>query len=509
MPRVRLRTSESLSRSNNVFARFLNWMTGGEHWTHHHASVFVLTFFSFAFIHATRKTLSTVKPSMIAIWTQNTTASGPLFPSAQAASEFLAYLDGGFLFAYSIGLFVGGMLGDRYDPRSVLSIGMWLSAIATFLFGYVTEIFGVYSKIIYSVLWIASGIFQSVAWPTEVCIMGNWFGHHSRGTVMGIWSACASAGNIIGTLISSQMVLIGYEYAFAANSLILFVFAFLVYWNLASAPRDVGLPDTAEFPDEMNRVIEVRSDDPTARPSPIGFQRACCLPGVLPYSLAYACLKLVNYGFFFWLPFYLHNRFGWKESDADALSTWYDVGGIFAAVLAGAVSDHFSSRTPLVVSMLSLSTFALYAVSNSPPTFFANAVLLAVAGFFIGGPANMISSSVSADLGRARELRGNAEALATVTGIVDGTGSLGASLGQLVIPPIQQWYGWNTIFYCFIVMIVATCLFLTPLLIKECLKRRQMHYSNLSSEEDEEAEGLLQDEEQNVRRRVLPDIDSD
>lgn len=49
---------------------------------------------------------------------------------------------------------------------------------------------------------------------------------------------------------------------------------------------------------------------------------------LLQYSLAYACLKLVNYSFFFWLPFYLSNNFGWKEAEADKLSIWYDVGGI-------------------------------------------------------------------------------------------------------------------------------------------------------------------------------------
>jgi sugar phosphate permease len=36
----------------------------------------------------------------------------------------------------------------------------------------------------------------------------------------------------------------------------------------------------------------------------------------------------VNYSFFFWLPFYLSNNFGWKEAEADQLSIWYDVGGI-------------------------------------------------------------------------------------------------------------------------------------------------------------------------------------
>ena len=55
-----------------------------------------------------------------------------------------------------------------------------------------------------------------------------------------------------------------------------------------------------------------------------------------------------------------------------------------------------------------------------------NAGLMGVVGFFIGGAANIISAAICADMGRIDELRGNAEALATVTGIVDGTGSVGA-----------------------------------------------------------------------------------
>lgn len=60
-----------------------------------------------------------------------------------------------------------------------------------------------------------------------------------------------------------------------------------------------------------------------------------------------------------------------------------------------------------------------------------NAVLLANTGCFIGGPSAMISSAISADLGRQEALRGSQEALATVTGIVDGTGSIGAAAGQV------------------------------------------------------------------------------
>ncbi|EYB88664.1 hypothetical protein Y032_0243g3489 [Ancylostoma ceylanicum] len=101
MPRVRLRTTESLTGSS-IWSRLARYITGGETWTHYHLQVFVLTFFSFAFIHAARKTLSTVKTSMISTWTHKTETEPPLFPTDQAASEFLAKLDGGFLLAYSI-----------------------------------------------------------------------------------------------------------------------------------------------------------------------------------------------------------------------------------------------------------------------------------------------------------------------------------------------------------------------------------------------------------------------
>jgi OPA family glycerol-3-phosphate transporter-like MFS transporter 3 len=42
--------------------------------------------------------------------------------------------------------------------------------------------------------------------------------------------------------------------------------------------------------------------------------------------------------FFFWLPFYLRDRFTWKESDSNLLSTLYDVGGIIGGIVGGLFS---------------------------------------------------------------------------------------------------------------------------------------------------------------------------
>ena len=51
--------------------------------------------------------------------------------------------------------------------------------------------------------------------------------------------------------------------------------------------------------------------------------------------------------------------------------------------------------------------------------------LLLVAGALVNGPYCLITTAVSQDLGQHPVLRGSRRAVATVTAIIDGTGSIG------------------------------------------------------------------------------------
>lgn len=259
-------------------------------------------------IHAARKTLSTVKPSLINVWTDNSSSpDGPLFDSEQSATEFLGALDTGFMITYSIvryfffnfqhfdiyifqGLYICGTLGDHYNPRRILALGMALSAISVFTFGFVTEVSHFYSAPLYAVLWISNGFFQSVGWPLEVCIMGNWFGKTARGAVIGAWSTNASVGNILATLIASWTVNIGYQYPFLIISTALFTYSIIIFFNLPSAPWEVKQQI------EGSDIKEIPSDD-NERPPPLGFFRAWLLPGVLAVSVKYFELLMRTYTF--------------------------------------------------------------------------------------------------------------------------------------------------------------------------------------------------------------------
>lgn len=209
--------------------------------------------------------------------------------------------------------------------------------------------------------------------------------------------------------------------------------------------------------------------NPKSRHKAISFLGALLLPGVIPYSLAFAFLKMVNYVFFFWLPFYLSSTYGWPESAADRLSIWYDVGGVVGATVAGALGNRFQKRALVLTCMLVAGVPMLY-VYGSPGAgrdMTVNAAMLVCLGGLIGGVANIISAAVSADLGRQDSIRGDKEAMATVAGIIEGTGTMGAALGQVAVPYLSAAFGWRSVFYLLMVATSLTVVNILPIVVAE------------------------------------------
>jgi OPA family glycerol-3-phosphate transporter-like MFS transporter 3 len=76
------------------------------------------------------------------------------------------------------------------------------------------------------------------------------------------------------------------------------------------------------------------------------------------------------------------------------------------------------------------------------------------------------SSAISADLGKHPAVKDDTDALATVTGIVDGTGSLGAAIGQTIIALIEkETSSWTWVFYFLMVMLAGSAFFLLKLFV--------------------------------------------
>lgn len=427
-----------------------------------------------------------------------------MFATENDANMFFGELDLLFLLAYAIGLYISGIMGDRLNLRYLLATGMCTSAILTFLFGYLSVVLKIRNPIYFYVIHFLNGLAQSTGWPATVAIVGNWFSKSSGGLVFGFWSGNASLGNIFGSVIVASVLNNGYEYGMLLNSILLFCGGVIVLICLIPHPNMIGIasPDELEVDEKsyesVNRVqgdsgpsydnhdfeessrytdsIEDDLDQPiidedkqevTERKA-IGFFQAFMIPGVLAYALAYACLKLVNYAFFFWLPTYLSQGLHWEDRKSDELSNFYDIGGITGGIIAGIITDIMGKRSPIVCFMLLLSMGSLYLYDSvGGSSYINNVAIMVLTGFLIGGPANTISSAISADLGKHKKIQGSADALATVTGIIDGTGSVGAAIGQYLVGLIDKHFGWHYVFYFLIIMTGLSLICILPIFISE------------------------------------------
>lgn len=81
-------------------------------------------------------------------------------------------------------------------------------------------------------------------------------------------------------------------------------------------------------------------------------------------------------------------------------------------------------------------------------------------GILQGGPADALTSAVSVDLGKHPSLKGK-RAISTVTGIIDGTGAVGAAVGQYMVGMLSDSCGWKSVFL-FLLMCLA-CAFVLSL----------------------------------------------
>lgn len=220
------------------------------------------------------------------------------------------------------------------------------------------------------------------------------------------------------------------------------------------------------------------------------FARACCIPGVAIYAITNAFTKLVSYSLLFWLPYYLTVGLGQSEESADLVATLFDVGGVIGGVLLGALSDWALRRgagrslTIMPILLLSAVTLLLYSWW-SDVSLTVNVLLLTLMGTFSNSAYNLINSAVAADLGSS--VKGNAQLVSTgarhamigsphipffslsllVSGVIDGSGSIGASTGQLAVALLES-RGWSAVFGFLIASSLVSMLALSFLALRDC-----------------------------------------
>ncbi|XP_015184527.1 PREDICTED: sugar phosphate exchanger 2 isoform X1 [Polistes dominula] len=505
----------------------------------HQGGILALTYLSYTCYHMTRKPISVVKnvlslncsrvlppPDIIINDTNRDTWCDWAPFDTPDAPALLGMLDSAFLFAYAAAMFLSGFIAERVNLRYFLALGMLTSAISCYLFG-IAKTYKIHNFWYFIFIQAAGGVFQTSGWPGVVTVVGNWFGRGKRGLIFGIWNSHTSLGNILGTLLAAEFVESNWGLSFIIPAVIMGIAGFIIFLFLAPTPIDVGCfppnsfgyrkldatnssdedsigdieesrtigedrvifrsvyreqnvtNDSANLRSETSPILSTnRRFHHHTRENAIGFVGAAKIPGVLEYSFALFFAKLVSYTLLYWLPLYIAVSSTYSTTLSAYLSALFDVGGIAGAIIAGVLSDYsgMSALTCSIMLGLAIPTLFIYDCLESM-SLGASILLLLITGLLVNGPYALITTAVSAELGTHPSLGDNSKALATVTAIIDGTGSIGAAVGPLLTGFVSQWAGWHNVFYMLMFANMLALLFLSRLVYKDIrlyAQRRRM-----------------------------------
>jgi len=132
---------------------------------------------------------------------KNFSIAMPLLSQDQGftVDNFAMFL-GFYSFFYAAGQFYNGFLSDKFGPRLIVGIGLFVSILANIFMGFSAAL------LVFGLWWCINGIGQSTGWSGTVKNMAPWFRRQERGVVMSWWATCYVIGAIIATALATFIV---------------------------------------------------------------------------------------------------------------------------------------------------------------------------------------------------------------------------------------------------------------------------------------------------------------
>jgi len=341
-----------------------------------------------------------------------------------------------FFFAYAIGQFVNGQLGDKFGARRLISFGLLISGVLNLIFGF--------SNVLTAMMfiWGLNGYFQSMGWAPSVKTVANWFPIEKRGKMSGFLGTSYQIGNAYSWALAGFVVgLLGWRWAFWIPGIIVIISAIHWYIRGRNAPEEVGLPTIEEEAERKEVTGEIRQDHH------LGFPHTLSLvlknPRICVVALGLFCLNIVRYGFASWAPTYMFEVQKAAISTAAYKAMAIPVAGCLGAVFAGWITDRFfqSRRAPVATIMLVLLGLSAWLFPRIPEgRWVLSLICLLIVGFMTYGPHVLMVGTVPMDFGTRK-------AASSAAGFIDCMGYIGAALTGVGSGWLVDNFSWNAAFH--------------------------------------------------------------
>jgi OPA family glycerol-3-phosphate transporter-like MFS transporter len=322
---------------------------------------------------------------------------------------------------YAAGQLINGQLAERYSARTLLAVGMFVSAGLNVLFGFGTAVY------FWLFVWAANGYAQALGWTPVMRVAANWTAARRRGTRIGIvgtsYQAAAAITFVVAGLSAETL---GWRGAFWVPATMFALSGVHTLVFLRERPMEGG---AAEKPATRAAGHSFAHN----------FQLVLSNRALWLLALSLGLLNATRYGFLDWGLSHMNDVQGIGIGQASIRYAVLPLGGVAGALLSGWLSDRWLGgwRTPVVCALLvslglcTLNYNRVVHLGTLPVV-----VMLALVGFTTFGAQVLLVGTLPIELARPGTV-------AASVGFVDCLGYVGASASDIVTGHLAASHGWE------------------------------------------------------------------
>lgn len=238
-----------------------------------------------------------------------------------------------FNLCYALMVPMGGLVGDKFSRKWVVTVAILFWSVATMFTGLAT---GVMMLILLRS--VATGGGEAFFGPANYSLLGQYH-TDTRARAMSIHQTAYYVGVILAGWLAGYIAdKLGWQYSFIIFGAVGIIWGIVMAIRLKDKKEDCHVADAPRNDEEACKGEKVGILD--------GFKVVFTTPTALMLTIGFSGLIFVITGFMTWVPAFLQEEFGQTQAAAGFNSMFYTyVAAFIGVLLAGSLSDKFAAKS--------------------------------------------------------------------------------------------------------------------------------------------------------------------